>query len=159
QLFTYTDADKLSDSQVFAKNQWIEEVRKNTGWSKESIEALGLSMSLAGSLRGKKGGSLNGSSRPYSAISGLNLNKSLASEAQLVDLAKKGGTAIAGYGTSIALRDSSRLVAEYGGKAESWSKVSSKSYKAADGTAFEIHAYHNVVTGQLVEPKTIVIKK
>ncbi|MBS0057362.1 hypothetical protein KEM40_18230 [Yersinia sp. Marseille-Q3913] len=77
----------------------------------------------------------------------------------MADLAKNGGTAVAGHGASVALRDSSRLVAEYGGKAENWSKVSSKSYKAVDGIAFEIHAYRNVVTGQLVEPKTIVIKK
>ncbi|WP_328592337.1 DUF637 domain-containing protein [Yersinia alsatica] len=54
QLFTYTDADKLSDSQVFAKNQWVEEAGKITGWSEETIEALGLSASLAASLRGKR---------------------------------------------------------------------------------------------------------
>lgn len=54
QLFTYTDADKLSDSQVFAKNQWVEEVHNSTGWSKETIETLGLSVSLAASLRGRK---------------------------------------------------------------------------------------------------------
>lgn len=54
QLFTYTDADKLSDSQVFSKNQWVSEAGKITGWSKETIEALGLSASLAASLRGKR---------------------------------------------------------------------------------------------------------
>lgn len=54
QLFTYTDTDKLSDSQTFAKNQWVEETSNLTGWSKESVEALGLSMSLAGLVR-KKG--------------------------------------------------------------------------------------------------------
>ncbi|WP_315852470.1 hypothetical protein [Yersinia aleksiciae] len=56
QLFTYTDADKLSDSQTFAKNQWIESASKATGWSKETIEALGLSMSLVGLVRGQKRG-------------------------------------------------------------------------------------------------------
>ncbi|CAM4116799.1 Uncharacterised protein [Yersinia intermedia] len=65
---------------------------------------------------------------------------------------------MAGYGSDAVLRDSTRLVAEYGGKASDWSKVSSQSYKAADGTVFEIHAYRNAVTGQLVEPKTIAIK-
>ncbi|WP_181949596.1 CdiA family toxin C-terminal domain-containing protein, partial [Yersinia aleksiciae] len=56
QLFTYTDADKLSDSQTFAKNQWIESASKATGWSKETIEALGLSISLVGLVRGKRFG-------------------------------------------------------------------------------------------------------
>lgn len=54
QLFTYTDVDTLSDSQIFAKNQWVEEAGKITGWSEETIEALGLSASLAASLRGKR---------------------------------------------------------------------------------------------------------
>jgi filamentous hemagglutinin len=89
------------------------------------------------------------------AISGLNLNKSLASEAQLADLAKSGGATVAGNGAKDPLRDAPRLAAEYGGKASDWSKVSSKSYTAADGTQFEIHAYRNSITGQLVEPKTI----
>lgn len=31
QLFTYADADKLSDSQKFAKNQWVEEASNLTG--------------------------------------------------------------------------------------------------------------------------------
>uniref|UniRef100_UPI001643DFA7 hemagglutinin repeat-containing protein n=1 Tax=Yersinia alsatica TaxID=2890317 RepID=UPI001643DFA7 len=93
------------------------------------------------------------------AASGLNLNKSLASEAQLADLAKSGGISMAGNGADAVLKDSARLVAEYGGKASDWSKISSQSYKAADGTVFEIHAYRNAITGQLVEPKTIAIKK
>lgn len=83
------------------------------------------------------------------------LNKSLASEAQLADLAKSGGATVAGNGAKDPLRDAPRLAAEYGGKASDWSKVSSKSYTAADGTQFEIHAYRNSITGQLVEPKTI----
>ncbi|MDA5535204.1 DUF637 domain-containing protein [Yersinia mollaretii] len=55
QLFTYTEADKLSDSQLFSRNQWIENASNLTGWSKESVEALGLSMALTGVLRGKGG--------------------------------------------------------------------------------------------------------
>ncbi|WP_145932024.1 DUF637 domain-containing protein [Yersinia bercovieri] len=55
QLFTYTETDKLSDSQLFAKNQWVENASNITGWSKGTIEALGLSISLAGTVRGKAG--------------------------------------------------------------------------------------------------------
>lgn len=56
QLFTYSDADKLSDSQKFAKNQLIEEASNLTGWSREAVEALGVSASLAGVVRGKRFG-------------------------------------------------------------------------------------------------------
>ncbi|WP_276528212.1 hypothetical protein [Yersinia bercovieri] len=56
QLFTYTETDKLSDSQLFAKNQWVENASNITGWSKGTIEALGLSISLAGTVRGQKRG-------------------------------------------------------------------------------------------------------
>ena len=66
---------------------------------------------------------------------------------------------MAGHGSGAVLKDSARLVAEYGGKTADWSKVSSQSYKAVDGTVFEIHAYRNAATGQVVEPKTIAIKK
>ncbi|WP_322011754.1 hemagglutinin repeat-containing protein [Paraburkholderia sp. J12] len=92
------------------------------------------------------------------AVSGLNLNKSLASQQQLSDLAAGNGTNIAGNGTSVPLRDASRLVSEYGGQPSDWSKVSSSSYTAADGTQFEIHAYRNTATGQVVEPKSIPLK-
>ncbi|MFT8258901.1 MAG: hypothetical protein ACMZI2_06235 [Candidatus Symbiodolus clandestinus] len=95
----------------------------------------------------------------YSSVSGLNLNKSLASQEQLSALASKGGKVIAGYGATDTLRDAPRLAAKYGGKPSEWSKVSSLSHTAADGTAFEIHAYQNSATGQLVEPKTIQTNK
>jgi len=88
----------------------------------------------------------------------LNLNKSLASQQQLSQLESGNGIDIAGNGTNVPLNDVSRLVAEYGGQASDWSKVSSSSYTAADGTQFEIHAYRNAVTGQVVEPKSIPLK-
>ena len=92
------------------------------------------------------------------AVNGLNLNKSLASQQQLSQLESGNGINIAGNGTSVPLNDVSRLVSEYGGQASDWSKVSSSSYTAADGTQFEIHAYRNAVTGQVVEPKSIPLK-
>lgn len=94
----------------------------------------------------------------HSTVSGLNLNKSLASEAQLAALNKDGGRAIAGMGTKKILRDAPRLSAKHGGNPKDWSKVTSKSYKATDGTVFEIHAYRNAVTGKLVEAKTIPLE-
>ena len=62
---------------------------------------------------------------------------------------------MAGSGSTVPLRDASRLAAEYGGAPRDWSKVSSSSYTATDGTVLEIHAYRNAITGRIVEPKTI----
>lgn len=52
------------------------------------------------------------------------------------------------------IRDVDRLVGQYGGSAGDWAKIRSSNFKAADGTSFEIHAYRNVQTGEVVELKT-----
>lgn len=62
---------------------------------------------------------------------------------------------MAGNGSSELLKDAPRLAAEYGGNPKDWSKVSSRSYTATDGSIFEVHAYRNAITGLVVEPKTI----
>ncbi|MEW9899034.1 RHS repeat-associated core domain-containing protein [Chitinivorax sp. PXF-14] len=90
-----------------------------------------------------------------SVANGLRLNKSLASEQQAAELLSGGGVNVAGNGTRTVLRDAPRLAAEYGGQASDWAKISSGSYRAVDGLQFEIHAYKNVATGQVVELKSI----
>jgi filamentous hemagglutinin len=91
-------------------------------------------------------------------VNGLSLNKSLASQQQLSELTGA-VTTVAGNGSNTALRDAPRLAAEYGGNPSDWSKVTSSSYRAADGTQYEIHAYKNAITGEVVEPKTIATGK
>jgi hypothetical protein len=82
----------------------------------------------------------------------VKLSKQLASEQQLGEA----GIPVAGAGTKTVLRDANRLVNEYGGNASDWAKRSSTQYTATDGRKFETHWYENSVTGQRVEPKTIV---
>jgi len=82
------------------------------------------------------------------------LNKQVASESQMAQVAAGQGTAFAGAGTSEVLRDAPRLAAQYGGVASDWAKVSSWSYKAADGARYEIHAYQHIPSGKVVEFKT-----
>ena len=86
----------------------------------------------------------------------LNLNKSLASQEQMGQLAAGQGEAIAGAGTGTTLRDSQRLASQYGGDPGDWQKVASGNYNpgGAKGGGFETHAYQNVKTGQVVEMKT-----
>jgi len=67
------------------------------------------------------------------------------------ELLSGGDKAIAGAGTNVPLRDVGRLVSQYGGKAGDWAKVTS----TAPGH-LQTHAYRNVVTGEVMELKSIV---
>jgi hypothetical protein len=91
-------------------------------------------------------------------------NRLLASDLQMQEIMSGAGVPIAGAGTSTTLRDASRLAAEYGGESGDWAKIASSNYlpagaqggfeKAGFNGSFEIHAYQNVKTGQIVELKT-----
>ena len=87
----------------------------------------------------------------HSAMNLLNLNKSLAGEAQ----AAEAGDAIIGAGTNRTLGDAGRLASDYGGNAADWSKMSSSSYQASDGSMVETHWYQNdAINSGKVELKT-----
>jgi RHS repeat-associated protein len=90
-----------------------------------------------------------------SAVNGLNLGKSLASDEQVGQLLEGDGVPILGAGTDTELNAAEGLSNQYGGAAEDWQKVTSNSYTAGDGTQFETHAYQNIDTGQVVEPKSV----
>lgn len=78
------------------------------------------------------------------------LGKKLASEQQMAELAGGGGTVTHGATTKESLRQGERLAAQYGGEVGSYQKVSSSSYKAADGGHVETHAFRNSETGQII---------
>ncbi len=84
------------------------------------------------------------------------LGKKLASEQQMGELVSGAGKATHGASTPVALRQADRLAGEYGGNPSSYQKVSSSSYKAADGGHVETHAYRNAETGQIIEPKSVI---
>ncbi len=84
----------------------------------------------------------------------LNLQKQLASEMQANELLAGGGEPMAGAGGRKPIDDLPRLMSDYGGAPEDWSKIRSSNFKAADGTSFEVHAYRNIRTGEVVELKT-----
>jgi uncharacterized protein RhaS with RHS repeats len=64
-----------------------------------------------------------------------------------------GGKAIIGAGTKTALRDGERLAAKYGGEAGDYAKVTTTATKTSDGASVQVHAYRNVETGKIYEPK------
>lgn len=57
---------------------------------------------------------------------------------------------IAGAGSRVAIRDVARLVSQYGGKPGDWAKVTSTTL------GLQTHAYRNIVTGAVVELKSIL---
>jgi hypothetical protein len=79
------------------------------------------------------------------------LAKQLSSEEGAAELLSGGGKAVAGAGTKVPLRDVGRLVSEYGGKPGDWAKITSTAEEH-----LQTHAYRNVVTGEVVELKSIV---
>ncbi len=88
-----------------------------------------------------------------SAKSGSDLSKQLASESQGAQLQSGGGREIAGGSSGNTFRGAQESANNYGGQAGDYSKVSSGSYTAADGTTIETHAIRNNTTGQIFEPK------
>jgi RHS repeat-associated protein len=93
-----------------------------------------------------------------------NATKALASDLQVQEILSGTGTPLAGAGTGTALRDAPRLAATYGGQEADWVKIGSSHAtptggaggfeKAGYNGGFEVHAYKNVKTGQVVELKT-----
>ena len=94
----------------------------------------------------------------------VNATKALASDLQVQEVLSGAGVPLAGAGTGTVLRDAPRLAAQYGGQASDWVKVGSSQVtpagaaggfeKAGFNGGFEVHAYQNVKTGQVVELKT-----
>ncbi|PNL47990.1 filamentous hemagglutinin N-terminal domain-containing protein [Proteus mirabilis] len=68
KLFTYTEADKLTDSETFSRNQWIENASKFTGWDKKTLENLTSVIAIGASITRRNG------NRIYGPIS-FNANK------------------------------------------------------------------------------------
>ena len=84
-----------------------------------------------------------------SAVSGLKLQKQLASEAQVADLASGGGTVI-----SQPAKQAGRISAETGAESTNIQKVSSESFTANDGQKMQTQSFRDASNNNLVEPKT-----
>ncbi len=96
-----------------------------------------------------------------SAIQAQSLARQLTSEEQAGQILQGDGHPLIGAGTGRPLQAADRLAQDYGGAPEDWVKVGSDSSAAHGvqtpaGKNFEIHAYQNVKTGQVVEMKTKV---
>jgi len=86
-----------------------------------------------------------------SAATAVRLSKQLASEEGVSEVLTTGGKVIAGRATNVPLRDAGRLASQYGGSAADWVKVTS----TAPGH-LQTHAYRNLMTGEVVELKSIL---
>lgn len=85
------------------------------------------------------------------AADGVKLQKQLASESQMSQLAEGGGTVI-----SQPAKQADRIAAETGADPKNIQKVSSDAFTAKDGQQIQTHAFRDASTNQVIEPKTII---
>lgn len=88
-----------------------------------------------------------------SSVQGTKLQKQLASESQVSQIADGQGTVI-----SQPAKQADRIAAQTGGNPADIQKVTSDSFTAKDGQQFETRAFRNATTGEVIEPKTKIIK-
>jgi len=86
-----------------------------------------------------------------SATNALKLEKQLASQEQLGQLSKGGGTVI-----SQPAKQADRIAAQTGRNPANIQKVSSDARVARDGQQIQTHSFRDAHTNELIEPKTII---
>ena len=86
-----------------------------------------------------------------SAVSGIKLEKQLASESQVGQLAEGGGNVI-----SQPAKQANRIAAQTGITPNNIQKVSSDAHIAKDGQQVQTHSFRDASTNELIEPKTII---
>lgn len=86
-----------------------------------------------------------------SAVQGVKLEKQLASESQLTELAEGGGTVI-----SQPAKQANRIAEQHGVDAANVQKVSSSAHTAKDGSQVQTHAFRDASTNKVIEPKSII---
>jgi hypothetical protein len=82
----------------------------------------------------------------------MNHTQAEAAARQLEQLRRDGGKEIAGPRSEKPVIDEPRLLAEHGGRAGDWTKVTSRAIEMERGM-METHAYRNTKTGEIVEPE------
>jgi uncharacterized protein RhaS with RHS repeats len=127
-------------------------------WGAAGLDALGVvADGVALALPVVPGGAsmaINASRGAESAINGVRLEKQLASESQLTDLAEGGGTVI-----SQPAKQADRIAAQYGADPSNVQKISSNAHTAKDGSQVQTHAFRDASTNQVIEPKSIINEK
>lgn len=86
-----------------------------------------------------------------SSVNGVKLQKQLASQEQLGQLSKGGGTVI-----SQPAKQADRIAAQTGRNPANIQKVSSDAKVMKDGQQIQTHSFRDASTNELIEPKTII---
>ncbi len=121
--------------------------------SGELIGIIGSFASPAGAVRQsvKWGAGKFVTKSASSSVNGLKLQKQLASQEQLGQLSKGGGTVI-----SQPAKQANRIAAQTGRNPANIQKVSSDVRVAKDGQQIQTHSFRDASTNKLIEPKTII---
>jgi pyocin large subunit-like protein len=144
------DATSLSIGVVSLKNNI-----SAGNWGAAAVDAGGivvdgLAMALP-VVPGGAGAAISGVRGAESAVNAVQLEKQLASESQLSQLAEGGGSVI-----SQPAKQADRIASQNGVESANVQKVSSDSFKAKDGSTVQTHAFRDAATNKVIEPKTII---
>ncbi|MEC4728928.1 RHS repeat-associated core domain-containing protein [Shewanella sp. D64] len=88
---------------------------------------------------------------PFSRVNAVKLEKQLASQSQLTELAAGAGTVI-----SQPAKQANRIASQTGFEAKNIQKVSSEAHVAKDGSQVQTHTFRDAESNTLIEPKTII---
>jgi RHS repeat-associated protein len=139
----------------------LKQVRYDIGRNAFTGVATGASFFLPGGLI-VRGGALVaravGMTRAAQVISAASravaLERFNIARAGLANLQRTGGKALFGAGTKKPLVQAERLAAKYGGEAKDYTKITTtNAVRTSDGASVQVHAYRNVETGRIYEPK------
>ena len=86
-----------------------------------------------------------------SAVNGVKLEKQLASEAQVTELAEGGGKVL-----SQPAKQANRIAEQHGVDPANVQKVSSSAHTAKDGSQVQTNAFRDASTNKVIEPKSII---
>lgn len=143
-----------------AQREGLEQEHRKIGESTAEGAAGGLSLGLPGGLAVRIGVGVAravGMTRAAQAISAASravvVERYNVAKAGLGVLERGGGKSIAGAGAKAELRQAERLAGKYGGEAKDYAKVTTGATRTSDGASVQVHAYRNVETGRIYEPK------
>jgi RHS repeat-associated protein len=128
----------------------------NTATNGQRVTNVVLGMSMFVPVGAAEGPVALAATGASSAMNAVRLERQLASAAQVGEILAGRFRVIAGAGVRRRVDDVARLVQQYGGKVTDWAKVTSSAFRSRVGEVIETHAYRNVVTGEVVELKSVI---
>ncbi|WP_169449448.1 RHS repeat domain-containing protein [Marinimicrobium agarilyticum] len=150
----YVEAGFEAASLAMGVTSFVNNVSEGN-WGAAAVDAVGVAVDGVAAaipiVPGVVGAGIQVSRGADSAVNAVKLEKQLASESQVSQLAEGGGTVI-----SQPANQADRIAAQTGANPADIQKVSSDAHVARDGQQVQTHSFRDASTNELIEPKTII---